>query len=68
MMNRIKLAALFSQMVLVSATSFECAKPFDQQFFMFQNEIRTNPTAFIPFLRNFKDEFFGMYGKEYYSI
>ena len=58
-------AALFSQMVLVSATTYECAKPFDQQVWLFQNMMRTNPTDFVPFLEYMKFKFSG---QEYQTV
>ena len=59
-LNFKKMAGLvLGSVALVGATSYDCAKPFDQQFWMFQNMIRTNPADFVPILTEMKNTFSG---------
>ena len=55
---------LFLWILLIShfcviVRSVRCTKPFDTEFWKFQNMMRTNPTAFIPYLEDMKLRFAG---------
>ena len=56
---------LFTTIVMlvsaINASSPPCGtvKPFDSEFWKFQNMLRTNPQAFIPYLTDMKRRFAG---------
>ena len=59
-MNRFSSVFMIAVQTIMTLTAGQdCARPFDQEFWKFQNMLRTNPKDFIPFLEDWLARFEG---------